>query len=94
MDTNTGLLTPRQAAERLGRSPIGIVRMCANGQLPAFKWNGRWFIHAARMEQLIETMLAPRWQPEAPPERERSEVKDWARGRTSNGRGYTSEARR
>jgi excisionase family DNA binding protein len=43
------LATPDEIAPLLGLSPLGVVRQCRKGKLPALKVGSRWYIHVAKL---------------------------------------------
>ena len=48
------LATPEEVAPLLGLSPLGVVRQCRKGKLPALKVGSRWYIHVAKLAAQLD----------------------------------------
>ena len=48
------LATPEEIAALLGLSPLGVVRQCRKGKLPALKVGSRWYVHVAKLAAQLD----------------------------------------
>ncbi|HTU39838.1 MAG TPA: helix-turn-helix domain-containing protein [Acidimicrobiales bacterium] len=48
------LATPEEIAPLLGLSPLGVVRQCRKGRLPALKVGGRWYVHVTKLAAQLD----------------------------------------
>lgn len=48
------LATPEEIAPLLGLSPLGVVRQCRKGKLPALKVGSRWYVHVAKLAAQLD----------------------------------------
>jgi hypothetical protein len=48
------LATPEEIAPLIGLSPLGVVRQCRKGKLPALKVGCRWYIHVAKLAAQLD----------------------------------------
>jgi hypothetical protein len=49
------LALPEEIAPLLGLSPLGVVRQCRKGKLPALKVGNRWYIHVGKLAAQLDT---------------------------------------
>ena len=48
------LATPEEIAPLLGLSPLGVVRQCRKGKLPALKIGSRWSVHVSKLAAQLD----------------------------------------
>jgi excisionase family DNA binding protein len=55
MSSKSSLWSRKDVADYLGVSPLTVLRMIQNGDLPAYKVKGQWKIKEEDVEQYLQT---------------------------------------